>query len=383
MLSRKKLDRPAGPSPGSLLRDKRIEKGWSVPAVAEELRLSRIQVEALESDDYQHLPEETYILGYWRNYAGLLGISLGESVANHQPNLWNAAAGLPGSASASGSGTVSVRGSGWSRGGAEPSRALVVLAFALLSAAFLLGVWYWQQPVSLSAAEWGNWRGAYPQTDGGAGRVGQRARDGEIGTFDGSGEDYYSLVPEALIALPEPNFSEENTAWQRDTTETTETTITTETTETTEPTGITETTETTEPTEPTETTGTTGITGTAGQATASAPVPVATTADPVVDAVDAVVAQPAGALTQPQVTVSPNALVFAVARETWIEVHDSAGERLIYRSVAPDQRVVLEGRPPFSVFIGNAQGATVHYRGQPFPFTTGGDLYARFTVDAP
>ena len=93
--------------------------------------------------------------------------------------------------------------------------------------------------------------------------------------------------------------------------------------------------------------------------------------------------QPAQPLAQPQRTISPDTLVFAVDRESWVEVHDSAGKRLIYRTVARGQRVVLQGQPPFSVFVGNAEGVAVQYRGEPVPFTAHGDaLFARFTVGA-
>ncbi|HEC13341.1 MAG TPA: DUF4115 domain-containing protein [Acidiferrobacteraceae bacterium] len=53
----------------------RTELGMSVEDVASELRLSPRQISALEQDDYQALPGPTYVRGYLRNYARLVGLS--------------------------------------------------------------------------------------------------------------------------------------------------------------------------------------------------------------------------------------------------------------------------------------------------------------------
>jgi cytoskeleton protein RodZ len=60
--------------PGRLLQQAREEKNLRPEDVAYELRLTVTQVRALEEDDYSRMPETTYVRGYLRNYAKLVGV---------------------------------------------------------------------------------------------------------------------------------------------------------------------------------------------------------------------------------------------------------------------------------------------------------------------
>jgi len=60
--------------PGKLLRIAREEKNLRPEDVAYEIRLTPSQVLALDEDDYSRMPEETYVRGYLRNYARLVGV---------------------------------------------------------------------------------------------------------------------------------------------------------------------------------------------------------------------------------------------------------------------------------------------------------------------
>lgn len=62
------------PSIGSLLRAAREAKGLPIAAVAQSLKLSTRQVEALEADDWSHLPGGVFVRGFIRNYARFLAI---------------------------------------------------------------------------------------------------------------------------------------------------------------------------------------------------------------------------------------------------------------------------------------------------------------------
>ena len=119
-------------APGALFRDRREANGWSVADVAAALCLSSAQVRALEADDFGSLPGETYVLGYWRNYENLLGLTVGESAATYRRD--NPA---PGRAE-----RRRIRASSSSAGDASARH--LRLAFTLLSVVFLLGIWYWQ-----------------------------------------------------------------------------------------------------------------------------------------------------------------------------------------------------------------------------------------------
>ncbi len=61
--------------PGKLLQTAREEKNLRPEDVAYEIRLTPTQVLALEENDYSRMPEETYVRGYLRNYARLVGVA--------------------------------------------------------------------------------------------------------------------------------------------------------------------------------------------------------------------------------------------------------------------------------------------------------------------
>jgi cytoskeleton protein RodZ len=61
-------------SPGHRLREARLEAKISVDEVASRLHLDTRLVEALENDRYADLPEATFVRGYLRGYASLLGL---------------------------------------------------------------------------------------------------------------------------------------------------------------------------------------------------------------------------------------------------------------------------------------------------------------------
>ena len=73
--------------PGNVLRAKREEYEWSVDAVAEALHLSTSAVKAIEADRYEDLPGATYVMGYWRSYARLLGVDIEDTIEANKRNL--------------------------------------------------------------------------------------------------------------------------------------------------------------------------------------------------------------------------------------------------------------------------------------------------------
>lgn len=67
-------DKNRVPGPGRLLQIAREEKNLRPEDIAYEIRLTPSQVLALDEDDYSKMPEETYVRGYLRNYARLVGV---------------------------------------------------------------------------------------------------------------------------------------------------------------------------------------------------------------------------------------------------------------------------------------------------------------------
>ncbi|PZP49993.1 MAG: hypothetical protein DI596_15360, partial [Azospira oryzae] len=58
--------------PGRRLADERRRQGLSVVEIGRLIKLAPRQVEALEADDYERLPGNTFVRGFVRNYAKAL-----------------------------------------------------------------------------------------------------------------------------------------------------------------------------------------------------------------------------------------------------------------------------------------------------------------------
>lgn len=67
--------------PGERCRKAREALGWTTAEAAKRMHLSQSYLLALEADDYERLPEATFVKGYLKNYARLLGLPADE-VAN-------------------------------------------------------------------------------------------------------------------------------------------------------------------------------------------------------------------------------------------------------------------------------------------------------------
>ena len=91
LMNEKSQDSPN--SPGIRLQTRRLKNEWSIEDVAADLNLRIEVISALEADDYSKLPERTYVRGYLRAYARLLGIHEDE-VLEDLPEIQRARGGL-------------------------------------------------------------------------------------------------------------------------------------------------------------------------------------------------------------------------------------------------------------------------------------------------
>jgi cytoskeleton protein RodZ len=109
-------------------------------------------------------------------------------------------------------------------------------------------------------------------------------------------------------------------------------------------------------------------------AAGAASVTVATPAA-LVEAVVADNAQAAAAVSIP--------LEFTFDQESWTEVTDARGERLLFGLTAAGRRVTVRGEPPFAIVLGNADFVRLTVDGEPYQIPTTGreGPLARFSVD--
>jgi len=119
-------------------------------------------------------------------------------------------------------------------------------------------------------------------------------------------------------------------------------------------------------------------TGTAATKPVVAPTPpAATTNVPVAPAVSE--PKPVVPITGPR-----GRLTIQTTLDSWADVRDANGNRLLYRVVPAGNTEAVEGVAPLSVFLGNAEGVRVEYNGevQDIARYRRGDI-ARFTLGEP
>jgi len=74
--------------------------------------------------------------------------------------------------------------------------------------------------------------------------------------------------------------------------------------------------------------------------------------------------------TSPESDSTPGAarshLVLHATQESWADIRDAYDNKLLYENIPAGRRVVIEGVAPFSVFLGNADGVQVEFNGKNF-----------------
>ncbi len=377
--------------------------------VASDLLLSVARIEALENDDYEKLPGATYIIGYWRSYANLLGIDISDEIKFHQQYLK-----IPSAA------VVLYPGHLRDHGHLEKSRKRSALLFCLLSVMFLGGIWYWQSPKDNPASQWiESWLSGWlsilnsdNQSDGVISNSG--TADSDARSDQGQAIFNISVDEEAraVSILPEPNFSEEFESGRAKLQSKQAGPVQSDT-----PTGQGRNLQNT-------VTGESRVAGlqpfkwesgaraasavaaaidnnaalltlTAAendyQPGASASMDAETRLQASRDAADSGQGPEQNPAESGQVNSgqalqsnadSPDRIVLNIDQQTWLDVRDGKGEKLIYRTVSAGESLELKGSPPFFVFVGVARGARVEYLGRPVEFITHQDeIFARFKVE--
>ncbi len=85
-------------------------------------------------------------------------------------------------------------------------------------------------------------------------------------------------------------------------------------------------------------------------------------------AVQAVSSEPEPENVAPE-GVSGASLRIVFEADSWTEVTDAEGQRLVYDLVKAGRTLRFVGKPPFRVFLGYAPGVTVYYQGERFDHT--------------
>ena len=349
-------------SPGAKLRAARESKGMSMEQVAKETLLTSRYLKALEADDYDTLPGTTFVRGYLRRYAGVVGASADELVAEFDA-IWQArtaaaalvAAEKPHVAHkpAAYSSSASNRRTFFTRTARQfPLATLLSWGSVLLLLALLLGSLFWNDSTPVGPAQ-----EASETIDLNATITPTPAT--VIGPSASTTASAESLSNAPVTAAGAENPTAASTP---------------------------------DASTVTAAPATLSAATAAGATTTPAPVakPVVPAVTPVISPAPStaasntaaptttipVVSLPATAATEAASSVPPRSdtLSFTFTGKSWISVRDSTGQELVYGLKNAGQSVTVTGQPPFAINIGSVRDTQMSRNGTPInlkPYTRG------------
>jgi len=355
-----------GPSrrPGHELGAARERAGVSLEEMASRLNLTRASVEAIERDDYQHLPTAAFVRGYLRAYARQVGMDGDQVVAEFdaicgedtEPQLV-VREGVPDPASGRGS-AIAV---------------LILVAVVLVGA----GAWWLQQESAMGPGVEPLVSGNGTGGDDPAATVEEAPAESEQDPVVDSGDAVDAVTETATGSTPTSAGADDAAGEEPD--------AAVDTTDGTGGDADAETSADTDAPEPAS--GQQDIDAQPPDDTQSAGEPPQTG-----DETSPSEGEPEGPLATSSADLAatdaaatgPDRVEIAVDGESWLEVYDSRGRRLVYTLYSGNAPVVLNGWAPFEVFLGNAPAVTVRVDDQvidPSPFVRS-DNTARFLADS-
>lgn len=292
-------------SAGVLLSNERVKRGISIQEAADYLKLSRKQVEALENDDYSSLPGTTFVRGFMRNYAKFLELDLEPIMAWLDSQVPNTAPDARPAAAVTPQGTTASTESHKEKDTAPATPATA-------NADTGSGIWKWLLPLLLV----------------GAGLVWYQSQPSEATEANTEAAAPAEAVAKAPVATTPPVAE----------------------------------TAATPPAPPAEAPQTPPP---SAAATPAVPPPVtATTAAPAVT-------PPTPAATTITATAAPalpsngnHQLRLVMKQDSWMEILDSKGERVVFGTQKAGKERIVEGTPPFKMTIGNATEVELFHNNQ-------------------
>jgi len=321
---------PAGFGPGPALAKVRQDLGLSHEEVAARLHLAARQIAALESDDYDSLPGATYIRGYLRSYAELLGLA--------PAAILDAYAHMPVSAKSSNLSSLAPKEEITSQ-----HRHVQLVTYFVVAVIIALAVSWWQgrdsqtRSVPTSAA-----------VSPGASIPSELAVDSLASPMSQSAPATAVQLDTAGARMMQPSVVTPAPA-------------------------------------PAPTAAPAHVRVAPAQVRFGAAV---ASKHPTAAPVAVERATGVAAVTPLQPAAAPAAgararLVLHTDQDSWVDIRDARDNKLLYETVPAGRVVTLDGDAPLSVFLGNAAGVRLEFDGKPFdasPFTRG--QVARFTLGA-
>jgi cytoskeleton protein RodZ len=313
--------RPTPKGPGEFLGNARRKLGMEPENVAQMLRLSAQQIIAIEADDFDSLPEPTYVRGYLRSYSQLLNVDPEEVI-----RTYNQAIGGWKTATYSGLATEKQATSNDS-----------IVRFATMGViGLVLGlavVWWLGQEDTVESVP-APTEVAVAPTDVAEPEVKLDLPAPELAP---AAPAETSAVPVAPVAPVAKEVTKEKAV----------------------PPAVEE-----KPVEPAVTKAPTVAPVTPKQETIAAPKPMPSP-PPEINI-------PAGTRAR---------LVLRTQGTTWADIRDANDNKLLYESVAAGREIAIEGESPIKVFLGNADAVSLEFNGADYNFSAYKQgKWARFTL---
>jgi cytoskeleton protein RodZ len=340
--SRENLAQFPAPGPGERLKAARVSLGLEPAKIAAQLHLSADMVHAIERDDYTAMPARVFVRGYITNYARVVGLpaeSLLKQLDEQFPDE-GAKNGL------NRVGTDIRRELRSSHGLVRTMTWVIVLGLAVLFVLWWHGHLDWRSQVdrgSTALVEDPAATMTLPDGDGMLALPGVYPDPLPAGVAEDRVRQSGALVPSETSPVPlnpiEAPLSGDSGS---------------------------------EPA-PTDATDLERATETAAPAVAAP-----------VDSGEAEPVAPPAALEptpEPTPTATDDQVVIEFSAPCWVDIRDSERRFRLYGEMAAGRREILGGTPPYTLVIGNADGASLSVGGEPFDLAThtNGNV-ARFTL---
>lgn len=322
-------ERPEGP--GALLRASREARGLSLAQAADQLKLKQAIIDALESDDYQRLPSILFARGYLRSYARLLGLPVTEVIETFERlGLIEARPALP-------KGAILTN---------KQRSEHLLLRWGSVAVVVVLGVllvaWFQDESTSSLLSRLG--------INGSPGSAALTPAQVELPAHppvaEANSESTPAFVPPPVVPEPAPKkppLAEPSPEVVMAPDPTPPIVASTPSTPM-----------VAEPPEPAP-----AVVSRPDPAISSMPEPMA---DPVAAALPAVVTP----VTRSDAADSGgDRLVLELLGDSWAEVTDVNGERLVYQLLKAGTVREVTGQGPFAIFLGNAPGVELRFNGEP------------------
>ena len=313
--------------PGRLLHEARLDLRLAPEDVAQILHLSSKQIVALEQDDYKNLPGPTYVRGYLRSYAQLLGLSPEKLLESYNSlTIPSKPISLPQSAPPP----------------QITSSDRLIKAATLGVVAIVLGLVYlWWRSEEETPTAPSSPPAVATQTP--------------------------AIVPPAPPSPPE-NVSVPSAAGTSVATNSATSPAVTEPALQAVTGNVARTPNITTPAAPVPATKPASSNG---QVTVSGMILNVAPTEPLKQASPATPPRTDRALERTRRAAEPagvprSRMVLRAIQESWVDVRDARDNKLLYENVPAGRSIAIEGVAPFSVFLGNAEGVRVEFNGQNF-----------------